>query len=157
MIKSEKKYILAYGGLRDGLGAAEFYKDVGYFNFIEKVRIEDYSLYCINNKIPVIRPTINFEEDNGVTCDLMECDDETWADIYTEALRNDCMMVRLLQKSNWLQKTVPAFLFVYKNGVADSLKVKGGDWIRYILNRKPINNVNKEINKEEDCFIRSSN
>lgn len=155
---SEKKYILAYGGLRDGLGAAEFYKDVGYFNFIERVRVEDYSLYCINSKTPVVRPTINFEEDNGVTCDLMQCDEETWQDIYTEALKNDFMMVRLLQKSNWLQKTVPAFLFVYKDGVADNLKIKGGDWIRYILNRKTIKNVNTEISKEEkDCFIRSSN
>jgi len=138
----ERKYILAYGDLRDGMPSAQFYKDVTDMQYVQTVDQIGYNMYTWNNKC-VIRPG-----EDKIVCDIMECDQSTFEEIYKDAIKADFFVKQFMQLSTVKQGLLPCYLFVYKNHMPENLRVKEGDWIKYCLSKK----INKDVIKKKESF-----
>ena len=152
----DKRYILAYGGLRDGMSLSDFYKDVGYMKYIKTVEQTGYNLYALGN-LPAIRPARIIDGTDRVMCDIMECDESTFDEIYKEATSNNFFMMKIMHVVNEMNKMLPCYLFVWKDGIPDRYRVMSGDWWRFILKDKNNDSEKKQETIWFDTFVPSNN
>jgi len=152
---NEKKYILAYGVLREGGWLYDFYHDVGEFNYIETTEQYGFNMFDLGN-FPVVRATSSLNSDE-ITCDIIECSQETFEDIYEQQMRNGFYLLKIIRVIKKLQKSVPCYIFLWKNPVSDQYIVKGGDWYKHILKNKLKNEQNIKQEELELSFSRSNN